>query len=181
MSDPLDDILKSGKKELKKKAAEPEAPKLQKNARYPYAPWREPDAIVLIITTAKCMNCGAEYKYPNRTLQTRFGGFMPRFEGPLEYLHGFSERKRLRRELETFEEEVPFCQRCFEEAGVWRDEEYARPKPLSVVYISDDERPAHPIRGTNPSSVIKNVRGAPLSEEIKAVNAVAKKRRENNE
>ena len=134
----LDDLLSSAKAAAKTHGTE----KPKRSKRYPYAPAKLPNALVLIIHLTHCINCDKEHQSPNTTLLTRFDNLMLNFQGPLSYLKDSNERKRLPREIVVYRSYCAFCQDCFEaetlsDTGIYHDTKWGEDK-INPVYLRDD-------------------------------------------
>jgi len=70
-----------------------------------------PDALVMIVTTRSCENCGSEHSVPEPYLYFRIGGSKRAISEWVEAFGG------LPRELEQNIETTAFCGDCFLQAG----------------------------------------------------------------
>lgn len=114
-----------------------------KKPRYPYSQSKKAaDALVLIVHLTLCLNCHREHRSPNKILLTRFDNLMPGFEGPLSYLKGSKERKRLPREIIIYRHYCAFCEDCFEADTISDDNRYYDKRwgedKIDPVYLRDD-------------------------------------------
>lgn len=118
--------------------------KMNKNKRrYPYAWRKSADALVLIIHLTHCCNCHREHRSPNKELLTRFGSTQTLgFEGPLMYLKGTKDHKRLPREILIYRHYCAFCEDCFEadtvsDLNIYYDKRWGADK-INPAYFRDN-------------------------------------------
>lgn len=135
----LDDLLSSAKAAAKSRGVS----KMNKNKhRYPHAWRKSADALVLIIHLTHCCSCHKEHRSPNKDILTRFNNQMLGFEGPLSYLKGSEDHKRLPREILIYRHYCAFCQDCFEadtvsDLNIYYDKRWGADK-INPAYFRDD-------------------------------------------